>query len=91
MVQQYKTGITVPLQWSSYAAEYSKRMEMFKLPDDEEKTAAVISVTNNIFDSQRINLSTEHSKEVNATYLKHVQKDMTLGEAYNIMMDWIIK
>ena len=89
--KQYKTGIAVPLQWSSYAAEYAKRMEMFKLPDEEAKAAAAVSVTNNSFDNQRITLSTEHSKQVNATYLKHVQKDMTLGEAYNIMMDWINK
>ena len=88
--RQYKAGITVPLQWSSYATAYTRRMEMFKL-DEEEKTAIGIAVTNNSFDSQRINVSTEHSKEVNATYLKQVQKDMMLEEAYDIMMDWIVK
>jgi len=66
-------------------------MERFKLREDEEKKASAITVSNNNFDKQRVSLSTEHSKEVNATYIKQVQKDMTLAEAYNIMMDWIIK
>ncbi len=92
LFKQYKNGMTVPLQWNTFAAEYTKKMEMFKMSDeDEEPAVAAFPVTNNSFDSQRINVSTEHSKEVNATYIKHVQKDRTLSEAYNIMMDWIIK
>ena len=91
-MKEYKNGINIPLQWNSYAAEYNKRMEIFKMLGKQEKLpAAVIPITNNGFDSQRINLSTQHSKAVNETYLKHVQKDLTIAEAYNIMMDWINK
>ena len=64
---------------------------MFKLLSREERPAGIIPVSNNGFDSQRIDLSTQHSKEVNETYLKHVRDDMTIREAYNIMMDWINK
>ena len=38
-----------------------------------------------------VNASTQHSKENNEAYLKQVQKDITLAEAYKIMMDWINK
>jgi hypothetical protein len=31
------------------------------------------------------------NKEINNVYLKHVQADRTLEEAYRIMMDWIVK
>ena len=58
---------------------------------DEVDPVVKAPVTNNGFDSQRINVSTSHSKEVNETYLKQVQKDMIIREACNIMMDWINK
>ena len=90
-LQEYKSGRTIPLQWNSYTSQYKKTMEMFKLLSREERPAGIIPVSNNGFDSQRIDLSTQHSKEVNETYLKHVRDDMTIREAYNIMMDWINK
>lgn len=91
-IREYKNGRTIPLQWSSYAAHYKKIMEMFKeLGRDDEAEKTVLSVTNNGFDRQRINLSTQHSKQNNNAYLKLVEKDMTLAEAYKIMMDWINK
>lgn len=58
--------------------------------DDEVKNVG-LSVTNNGFDRQRINESTQKSKANNDVYLEQVQKDITLAEAYKIMMDWIIK
>ena len=89
----YKTGRTIPLQWNGYAAHYKKSMEMFKelASDNEEAKSTGLSVTNNVFDLQRINLSTQHSKENNEAYLKQVQKDNSLAEAYKIMQDWINK
>jgi hypothetical protein len=64
---------------------------MFKELNNEDTETAVLAVTNNGFDRQRVNESTQHSKENNDAYLKQVQKDITLAEAYKIMMDWIIK
>ena len=91
-VKEYKAGRTIPLQWNSYAAHYKKIMEIFKeLSTDEDVVHAGLSVRNNSFDGQRINVSTQHSKENNDAYLKQVNKDVTLAEAYKIMMDWIIK
>ena len=88
-IKEYKSGRTIPLQWNSYAVHYKKTMEMFKeLSDDDQVDMGILSVTNNGFDRQRINVSTQHSKENNEAYLKMVKKDITLAEAYKIMMDW---
>ena len=65
---------------------------MFKeLSKGADVENAGLLVRNNGFDGQRINVSTQHSKENNDAYLKQVQKDITLAEAYKIMMDWINK
>ncbi len=90
-ITQYRTGRVVPLHWSGYAVSHKKNMDMLKLISEGEKTTSAIIVTNNQFDGQRIILSTIKSKEVNATYLEHVQNDKYINEAYQIMMDWIQK
>ncbi|MEO6541404.1 MAG: carboxy terminal-processing peptidase, partial [Ferruginibacter sp.] len=91
-MKDYKSGRTIPLQWNSYAVHYKRTMEMFKeLSDDDHGDMTTLSVTNNGFDRLRINVSTQHSKENNEAYLKMVKKDITLAEAYKIMMDWIYK
>ncbi len=91
-MKDYKTGRTIPLQWNGYAVHYKKTTEMFKeLSLDDEVKNVGLSVTNNGFDRQRINESTQKSKANNDVYLEQVQKDITLAEAYKIMMDWIIK
>ena len=91
-IKQYKAGRVIPLQWSGYAVNHKKSMEMFKLVSEEgNTTSSTITVSNNAFDRQRISLSTDKSKEVNDTYLEHVQKDNYINEAYRIMMDWMTK
>ena len=90
-IKQYNSGRIIPLQWPTYAVHYKKSMDMFKLIKDEEKSTSSITVSNNAFDRQRINLSTDKSKEVNDTYLEQVQKDKYINEAFKIMMDWIGK
>ncbi|MGB4842898.1 MAG: carboxy terminal-processing peptidase [Ferruginibacter sp.] len=91
-LKEYKAGRSIPLQWNSYAVHYKKTMEMFKeLGKEEDSVTTALSVTNNGFDRQRINVSTLHSKEINDAYLKQVSTDLTLAEAYKIMMDWINK
>jgi len=90
-LKDYRTGRTIPLQWNSYAVHYKRSQAMFKDLGNEDAETAVLSVTNNGFDRQRVNVSTQHSKENNDAYLKQVQKDITLAEAYKIMIDWINK
>lgn len=90
-VKDYHAGRTIPLQWNSYAAHYKRSQAMFKELSNEKVETSSLSVTNNGFDRQRINESTQKSKANNEVYLKQVQKDIILAEAYKIMMDWIIK
>jgi len=87
-MQQYKKERTISLQWSGYATQYAAAMKMYKQFGKEEKNSSNIAVTNNGFDWQRIMQSTPRSKEINGTYLKHLQNDETLAEAYRILMDW---
>ncbi|MGC4104464.1 carboxy terminal-processing peptidase [Ferruginibacter sp.] len=86
-MQQYKKERTINLQWSGYATQYSEAMKMYKLFDDDA-TNNGIRITNNGFDWQRIVQSTQRSKDINSTYLKNLQQDETLAEAYRILMDW---
>jgi len=86
-ITKFKAGRTIPLQWSSYVAYYKNAMSMFEKLNDE-KDKLLISVTNNNFDKQRVDQSTEQSKIINSTYLKHIGADHTVAEAYKIMMDW---
>ncbi len=89
---EYKNGRIIPLQWNTYAVHFSRTADMFKqLDKDKNTTPTGIPVTNNTFDQERIDLSTLRNKEINKTYLDHVQSDMILKEAYNIMLDWINK
>ncbi len=91
-LKNYKAGRMIPLQWNTYAAHYKKTLAMFKdLGKDADAENAGWQVRNNSFDGQRINVSTEHSREINDAYIKQVHKDNTLDEAYKIMMDWIGK
>ncbi|MFT3911552.1 MAG: carboxy terminal-processing peptidase [Ferruginibacter sp.] len=92
-MSQNRKSQDIPLQWPAYAAHANKLLEMFKLlsEDDEEVKSSVITVSNNAFDKSRISMSSAKSKEINDVYLKHVQADKTVEEAYQIMMDWIGK
>lgn len=91
-LKNYKAGRTIALQWNSYAVHYKRSLDMFKeLGKDADVENAGLQVRNNGFDGQRINVSTTHSKEINDVYIKQVQKDFTLAEAYKIMADWINK
>jgi carboxyl-terminal processing protease len=88
-MQQYKKQRTINLQWAGYAVQYKDAVKMYKqLGEDKKNGSGIIAVTNNGFDWQRIVLSAERSKEINATYIKQLEKDEILAEAYQILMDW---
>jgi carboxyl-terminal processing protease len=88
-MQQYKKQRTINLQWAGYAMQYKEVVKMYKqISEDKKSTRSNIAVTNNGFDWQRILQSTERSKEINFTYLKQLESDETLAEAYKILTDW---
>jgi carboxyl-terminal processing protease len=88
-MQQYKKQRTINLQWAGYAMQYKEAVKMYKqISEDKKSTRSNIAVTNNGFDWQRILQSTERSKEINSTYLKQLESDETLAEAYKILTDW---
>ncbi len=88
-MQQYKKQRTVHLQWTGYAAQYKEAIKMYKqLSEDKKRGNINIKVTNNGFDWQQILQSTERSKDINTIYLKQLEGDEILAEAYRIIMDW---
>ena len=88
-INVYKSGRVIPLDWAGYATHYKKTMEMYKLVGEDEKHPSSITVSNNAFDRERINLSTNKSKEINEAYLDQLRNDHYVTEAYNIMIDWL--
>jgi hypothetical protein len=56
---------------------------------NEDDEAALLRVTNNGFDWQQILQSTSRSREINSAYLKNIETDAEVAEAYNILMDWM--
>ena len=87
-MQQFKKERNISLQWTGYATQYNAAMKMYKQFSNEEKEQTGIRVTNNGFDWQRLLQSTQRSKAINDTYLKQLQEDAILAEAYKILMDW---
>ncbi len=91
----YRKGRTIPLQWNTYAVHYNKSKEMFGSLKDEDddsvKSNTGITVTNNAFDRQRINSAAAKTKEINDVYLRHIENDHTLAEAFSIMLDFSSK
>ena len=88
-IKKYREDRIIPLQWSGFAEDYNKYREtIMKMKFDDSPATAGITVTNNGFDRLRFNGSAKQSKTINETYLKHIQKDRTINEAYKILMDW---
>ncbi len=86
---EYRKGRNIPLQWAAYTAQYKKNKAIFKLlKEDDDTQLTSVFVRNNSFDKERIMVSSARGKETNDVYLKHVQTDKTIEEAYRIMMDW---
>ena len=86
---QYQKGRTIALTWAAYLAQYKASKALFKSLEKENiPEADQLSVRNNSFDKERIDLSGEYSKEANDTYLKNVSADPVIKEARAIMLDW---
>jgi len=87
-MEQVKKERTVNLQWAGYAIQYYNVMKMYKQFEENRQSNSNIVISNNGFDGQRILELTQRSKEINQTYLDHLQNDEVLTEAYRILMDW---
>jgi carboxyl-terminal processing protease len=87
-MQQNMKERNISLQWAGYAVQYSNAMKMYKEFDGNKQSNSNIVITNNGFDGQRSAELTQRSKEINQTYLDHLQNDEVLTEAYRILMDW---
>ncbi len=83
-----ESGRIIPLQWSAYVNHYKKAQQDFKLLEGRD-TLTTIRVRNNSFDYERIRQSSERQRGTNSIYLKHVQGDAEIEEAYQILMDWV--
>lgn len=90
-MSQRRKSLQVPLQWPAFAENINKTLEMFQSLRDEDdgKMVTGLHVTNNSFDAEGIRQSTERSNQINNVYLRHIQADKVIDEAYKIMMDWI--
>lgn len=88
-MQQYKKARTIPLQWAGYTASYKEALKAFgSLKEDNEAGQVLLQVTNNGFDWQQVMQSTQRSREINSTYIKHIATDPEIAEAYQILLNW---
>ncbi len=91
----YRKGRKIPLQWGSYAAHYNKTKAMFgtfKMEEEGDETPAVnpaFKAGNNNFDGIRFGNAPVRDVETNSVYLRHVNSDHTIIEAYSIMLDLV--
>ncbi len=91
-VSQYKLGTSIPLQWSTFIQYQRKIKETFALlKKDNDNVVKLLTVFNNNFDKQRIEISSHSEKMVNETYLKNIATDKEVTEAVKIFEDWIVK
>ncbi|MFT3680803.1 MAG: S41 family peptidase [Ferruginibacter sp.] len=90
-MEQYYKGRSIPLQWNSYYAQYTAASKMYEQLEDDEKGDALLRITNNQFDWNRIQQSGERSKEINNVYIYDIKKDEVIAEAYRVFMDWLNK
>lgn len=79
----------VPLNIEAYRA-HEKRMNDYysTLWDSEESKAEQFEVINNKYDLEIMKINDFRSK-LNDEYLENVAKDLYIGEAYNIILDYI--
>ena len=91
-ISKYKLGTSIPLQWSTFIQYQQKIKEAFALlKKDKDNAVKLLTVFNNNFDKQRIDISNSSEKQVNETYLKNIATDNEITEAVKIFEDWIVK
>lgn len=91
-ISESKNGISIPLQWSSFALYYLKQKERFALfSDDKKDMKAEITADNNLFDKERFKIGDKRTTDTNAVYLKEIASDKVITEACKIFEDLLQK
>ncbi len=62
-----------------------------QLEEIEDGNKKPLSVSNNNFDKEKITFATASGKALNEKYLEIIAQDTYIGEAYNIILDWLNK
>ncbi len=89
---EYKYGITIPLQWSTFSQYYTKSKDRFKVFEEQEKNVtSEISAINNLFEQEKFKSADTHTKETNNIYLKQIASDKVIVEACKIFDDLLQK
>ncbi|MFT4600513.1 MAG: carboxyl-terminal processing protease [Arenicella sp.] len=79
----------VPLKIEAYKANEQKMNSLYdRLVADEVYESTNFEVTNNKFDAEIMKIN-EFRSRLNDEYLDDIQKDLYIGEAYNILTDYI--
>lgn len=92
-INEQKAGMYIPLQWAAFQNFKTKQKELYPDWDLLQKKIAsnAFEATNNNFDKIRYQVMLAEQKEMNKENLQKMQKDIRLGETYNIMLDWLKK
>ena len=91
-ISDSKNGISIPLQWSSFAQYYLKEKERFALfAEDKKDVKTEVVAENNLFDKERFKISDKRITETNNVYLKEIASDKVIAEACKIFEDLLQK
>lgn len=79
----------IPLNIDAYQSNEKKMDVLFdKLYSEEEYVSDGFIVENNLFDKEIIKMDA-YRAELNKEYIEIVQKDLYIGETYNVLLDYI--
>ncbi len=79
----------IPLDFAGFQQNEKKMEDLYdQLFKAEEYSSTSFQVINNKFDSEIMKMNTFRA-ELNTKYLKQIQKDLYIGEAYHILTDYI--
>ncbi len=92
-LNEQKSGMYIPLQWAAYQNFNATQKKLYPNWEEMKKSMpknAFVAANNN-FDKVRYQVMLAEQKELNNENLEKMQKDIGLGESYNIMLDWLKK
>jgi carboxyl-terminal processing protease len=92
-INEQKSGMYIPLQWAAFQNMKAAQKKLYPDWDLMQKDIAnnAFEAANNNFDKVRYQMMLAAQKEMNKENLQKMQKDIRLGETYNIMLDWLKK
>ena len=67
---------------------YLSNLDLLGQMNEDKKADISMLVTNNNFDRVKFREATDQKKEINESYIRHIQIDRTVLEAARIMTDW---